>query len=449
MIVQRCVLALVGLTALTLPFAGCQGPGPVGTVAPASDRVLVVVVPGTYSSANFWPTVQEGKATFGSELLRALPEGSAIMPAIWESSIRHANREEEARDLVEQIDARSAGFDRVCLVGHSHGGNIALLAAGRCQTKIDMVICLSTPHVHLNTKQPGKTLPLPVYCSPETLAKTNTIVTLVATTDNVCDWLNLLPVKGMTEQTAKRLTSDWQDQLGHPRLLRDDIRLRAFALPQWDNLIVAERLNVDTLHFDVVSLVRDENPVAEILEIGAKPHHTLHSRRIGYVLGELIRDGPTAKRIEYLRGLVQPTDADDGEPVDEAVYADWLRRAEPAFSHAGWCLEEASVQLPDGVAGADGSRPSPVLQVRSADGRKLVDQTKAEQETLRPEWKPRIFVYLGSRFMVGLYERQGVSAHSFGARILVADETLPAHVPANPGDGVLWSGDLRWGPMHF
>ena len=43
----------------------------------------------------------------------------------------------------------------------------ALWAAGECKPKIDLVVCLSTPFVCLQTRgADGKVVDLPVYCSP-------------------------------------------------------------------------------------------------------------------------------------------------------------------------------------------------------------------------------------------------------------------------------------------
>jgi len=118
----------------------------------AKDHMLVVTVPGTYGNEELWPTVVPGKATFASELLKQLPDGSEIHPFIWASSIDHADRVAAANNLAEEIDKRSAMFESVTLVGHSHGGNICLLAAGLCKSPINTVVCLSTPHIHIATK---------------------------------------------------------------------------------------------------------------------------------------------------------------------------------------------------------------------------------------------------------------------------------------------------------
>ncbi|MFC1597000.1 esterase/lipase family protein [Planctomycetota bacterium] len=450
----RRIFAVVCSLLVLLSSAGCQKP--IGGPDPRAndDRVLVVIVPGTYSSAHFWPTVQKGKASFASELLRALPEGSQIYPHVWASSFMHENREEAAANLVNEIDRRASDFGRVCLIGHSHGGNIALLAAGRCQAELDMVICLSTPHVHLKTtKQGAQPSFLPVYCSRRTLARTRTIITFAPTTDMVSELLNLSPIKGITENTAIELASDARDMEGHPRLYRDSLLHRALPLPGFDNLVVADRLNVDTLHFDLHSLLHDRLPIIGV-EVGFQAHNAVHSRRMGFVLGELVRDGPTEERVRYLEHLIQPEDADDGEPVEAAKYDAWLEKADAAFAHVGWRLERASIVLSEETADVsrdpvDPMPPDLVLRVLSPNKKQIWGKTEPVKESWKAEWQPRIFVYEGKPFILGIYNGNGRCAASLGERTLDAKEDIQGHFPADPDREVLWSGDFQWESMHF
>jgi hypothetical protein len=232
-------------------------------------------------------------------------------------------------------------------------------------------------------------------------------------------------------------------------LYRDDIFLRALPLPHLDNLVVAERLHVEALHFDVHSLVYDKLPI-----IGVKSHNHLHSRRVGYVLGELIRDGPTGERVQYIRGLIQPADADDGEPVAAGRYAGWLERAEAAFTHAGWSLEKASVELSEEAPAPinrmwDVSPPDLALRVQSSDRTETWGETDTAQNCRRATWEPDIFVYEGKGFVLDVRDGKDILARSLGGRTLTADESLPTHLPADPEGGVFWSGDFEWQPMHY
>ena len=70
----------------------------------ATDRVFMVIIPGTYGNDTFWPNLVEGKASFALELSSALAPGSEVYPFLWASSVYHAQRVEAAH--------RPGGTDR-------------------------------------------------------------------------------------------------------------------------------------------------------------------------------------------------------------------------------------------------------------------------------------------------------------------------------------------------
>lgn len=407
----------------------------------SGTRVLVVIVPGTFSGDAFWPTVQAGKASFASELKRAIGNNCEIYPALWASSIEGPSLRHAGQTLAREIDREAVGFDRVCLVGHSHGGNIALLAAGMCKAPIDMIICLSTPHAHLRMKaKPGGNdeLLLPVYCSPDTLNNTGTIVTICPTTDDVPEfWANVLPM-GLNDAEAIELVKPWRDATDHPRLRRDGILLRLLRL---GNVETSKRLNVESIHIDLHSLVLDEM-------LGIKGHVTVHSRRTGYVVGELLREGAAPERIAYLQHLVQPKNTDDGEPVAAAVHQRWLAQYDQYFEHAGWRLDDASVTV---SAGQDlyNTLPDLRLLVKSGDGRQTWGQTEPKANTLTARWQPGIFVYESSEFLLCIEDDNGLlPAKSLGNYRLTANRELPTSIWPSVSTSVRWSGEFKWTPMH-
>jgi pimeloyl-ACP methyl ester carboxylesterase len=207
-------------------------------------------------------------------------------------------RIEAAQMLAKDIDGMSTDYNRVILIGHSHGGNIALLATALCNTEIDCLVCLATPHVYLRVVDGEQTdLNLPVYCSPQTLRNTDRIMCFCAKGDLVVDdWSNAL-LTGVSEMEALELTREWRALTGSPRLADDGLMLR---LLESDNLFASNHLTLAT-HNQVVSCeVRDPS--------GIKQHNAIHSCDMGKALGQLLSDDQSAElAIDRI-----PEDADVG-----------------------------------------------------------------------------------------------------------------------------------------
>lgn len=273
------VVALVLCTA-----SGCDTPNSALAVrsgAARPDRTLVIIVPGTYGNDEQWPMCLPDRETFASELVRGLRRDVTIHPYLWSSSIRGIRRIEAAQMLSSDIDGMSADYNHVILIGHSHGGNIALLAAGLCRTRIDSLVCLATPHVYLRVVDGQQTdLNLPVYCSPQTLRNTDRILCYCAEGDLVADdWSNAL-LTGVSEPESLELTREWRVRTGSPRLADDGFILR---LLESDNLFASNCLTL-AAHNQVISCeVRDA--------LGIRQHHAIHSCDVGWALGQVLSDG--------------------------------------------------------------------------------------------------------------------------------------------------------------
>jgi len=202
-----------------------KGPvaGPSSTpdkVPPRPERVMVIVVPGTFGNSGFWSTVSENKVSFASEVISGLGEDSTIYPFVWAAPNSHQARVEAARNLAEIIDEKASEYDRVCLIGHSHGGNVALLAAANTKSPVDSVICLSTPHIYLKTKDAQrKVLLVPVYCPLKTFLRVRNIVCISPDSDSIVEgWADVFT--GLTENDAIGSTRDWLELLGSvPKLV--------------------------------------------------------------------------------------------------------------------------------------------------------------------------------------------------------------------------------------
>jgi hypothetical protein len=212
-------------------------------------------------------------------------------------------------------------------------------------------------------------------------------------------------------------------------------------------------LNEYSKKFDFHSLVYDPLPLLKI-DVGLKGHSALHSRRMGFVLGELIRDGASPERISYLKNVVQPKDTDDGEPVALAVHEDWQRRNNARFQHAGWQLAKATIEV-DHPANSpsrgfwSGSPPKLVLCVHSADLSKLWGRAAAAETGWGAELTPRVFVYEQAEFVLGVYDGSGPFARCLGQYSLRADNGLPTQLKADPKHEISWSASLHWVPMHY
>jgi pimeloyl-ACP methyl ester carboxylesterase len=69
---------------------------------------------------------------------------------IWSGKNNHADRIKAAEDLKALIETNHAQRRRVHIVGHSHGGNVALLAANLLPAgAISTLVLLATPHIAL------------------------------------------------------------------------------------------------------------------------------------------------------------------------------------------------------------------------------------------------------------------------------------------------------------
>jgi len=419
-----------------------------GRARQASDRVLVFIVPGTYGNQWFWPNVIPGKATFASELLSALAPGSKLYPFLWASSVYHDKRVEAARNLAELIDRDAGEFDRVCMVGHSHGGNVALMAAALCRHKVDTIICLSTPHPYLRTvATDGKECLLPIYCSLQTSRNTGRILSISPTTDSIPDTWSNETLTGLTENEAIRLTTGWREALDHPRLANDNLTFRLFRR---GNIVADKHLPLSydeqtgegMLSCSVYSFVQET----------IRAHSCIHSRRMGRVVGDVLRDGVHPTRVRYVCRLVQPADEDDGEPIPEAEYGPILASKEPAYEHAGWLLQRIDIRLdPQAKETAGEDDPDPYVSFTPASGKDWSLRTETQWNTLSASWSPGYFFPDGTECVLGVWDANHIANDTWlgGRRISLARDRPPGSLPADTAAKVDWSGTLQWVPLHY
>lgn len=275
----------------------------------ANEKVLIIIVPGTFGNSAFWTNVKQGHLSFASEIRELLGANAEIYPFLWAGANEHRSRMMAAQNLSDVINERSNKFDRIFVVAHSHGGNVALRAADKCKSKIDMIVCLSTPHIHLETNHPTiGAMDIPVYCTPKSVNQVGKIVSIVPDSDSVVDgWAGW--DTGLTDDEAIQLTRSWAELNQYPRL-RDDSPDFLFQRHSSQNISVASKLNLNG-----AITVRYFSGITD----GIKAHSCVHSRRMGRMVAELLRDGPTPARINYIRTFLQLSSSDTGEPIEKVA----------------------------------------------------------------------------------------------------------------------------------
>lgn len=292
-----CIPTLAGADEFPLQLPRLKGP------------VKVFLVHGSFAGNETWPLIVEGKVSFASELKRAAGKNSTIHHFVWSGQNNHQARLDAADNLAREIKEFTEENDRVAIIGHSHGGNIALLAASRLTRQVDLVVCLSTPHLHLVMENPdGEEVPLPVYCPPQNQKQIKDIVCLNPDNDRVPDfWAE---INGVNDDSAIDLTRSWRraQQLILPKVSSPfhDLAIRVGLTDEVVNLESRDELIVAKHNIKYRS---------DVGGVDMK-HAVVHSCRIGFILGKVVRYGMTDRLAEYLRTIYQQSPADDGRVAD-------------------------------------------------------------------------------------------------------------------------------------
>jgi pimeloyl-ACP methyl ester carboxylesterase len=432
-----CAATILATTALPREPATLSRPP-----AARLPRILVIVVPGTFGNTDLWPGVVLNQATFGSEIARAIGPNCDVYPFLWSSSVSHQSRMDAAHQLARLIEEKARVYDKIHLVGHSHGGNIALAAVGQSKVRVDHVVCLSTPHPHFRVRAAdGVEHAVPVYASREAVANCTSITAITPDADRVPDrWSNELLI-GLSEAQAIGLTAGWRENLSHPRLLDDGIWVRLF---ETGSVIASPLINLhDRVHnISYQSAVKDR--------WGIKPHHAVHSRRMGFVVGSLLRDGPTATQIEYIQTLIQPEDADFGEPLDIAEHLKWVDRHADRFIHRGWRLKRLTVTAtPEWPGGdLDSSPPDLYAILSSVDGKREWKRTQKVPDSHTATWETDYFIKLEERDRLEVFDKDLMRSTSLGA-IELDPENLPEAIEASPATGRYFAVKFEWTRIHW
>jgi len=356
-------------------------PVPLKAVNHAPTRVFIVH--GTFDGNGTWPLVVAGKTSFASELKRSLGEGSTIHQFLWSGKNNHEARKTAAQYLADEISEYSSQGEKIALIGHSHGGNVALLAASMLKTPIDTVICLSTPHLYLVMEDPEENqVELPVYCPPENQKLIKNIVTLAPSSDDVPGfWAE---INGINDDEGLAMTRPWRrtQQLILPNVSGPfrDLAERVGLSDEVVNLESRDYLSVTQHNF------KYKCDVAGI----KKSHRVVHSCRMGYILGKTIRFGMSKPMAEYLSTVYQFEATDDGSPEDPDVIATVREKSYEGFDrpHYGVALRMTKVELTavENVPALGEKEPDLYFKLRDSTGRLLFEADDAD-DGLQAVWE--------------------------------------------------------------
>jgi pimeloyl-ACP methyl ester carboxylesterase len=120
---------------------------PVHRPARAPKKVLFLVH-GTYAKHAAWV---RGGSRFCERLLQDLGPEVSVQAFMWSGRNSIRARDEAASRLRELLQESLARFRKVphIVIGHSHGGNVALRALACADLASVRAVCLSTPIIHL------------------------------------------------------------------------------------------------------------------------------------------------------------------------------------------------------------------------------------------------------------------------------------------------------------
>jgi len=335
---------------------------PEGASLPAGAvREIVFIIPGTHGNAETWFTQVPGRSTFASELAAAFGSDVTVRRLLWNGDFRQSHRAAAAEQMAREIDLQSEGFDRVHVLGHSHGGNIALMAARRTHRRIDTLVCLGTPHLYFEmSRAPEReSVWVPIFVPPSLGERVGRIVNVHssrdAVTPDVADWFN-----GVTVSEAADLTREWRRNAQDVALYEDDIMSHMFG---------SSRVRASELLANQDFARLEDVGVPSLTGTGLDVHSQLHCRRMGRALG-LVLSGARARPV--VRTVLLTEDTDEGEatepgaldfdPEDPATGA-WIARVhlklEPAvvdleLDGGGEDLPDPQVRLDDEVLAEGG-----------------------------------------------------------------------------------------------
>ncbi len=350
----------------------------------SQQPTAIFLVHGSFAGNETWPLIVDDKVSFASELKRSCGDRAKIHHFVWSGQNKHQARLDAAGNLVREIEEFAEENERVAIIGHSHGGNVALLAASKLSRPVDLVVCLSTPHLYLVMENAeGEEVPLPVYCPPENQKQIKNIVCLNPKNDHVPDfWAE---INGVNDDSAIDLTRSWRraQQLILPKVGGPfhDLATRVGLTDEIVNLESRDSLIVTKHNIKYRS---------DVSGVDMK-HSVVHSCRMGYILGKVVCHEMNDSLAEYLATIYQQSPADDGTVIKSDVLAQMRKKHYEHIEHpqaqVALQIKSAEIELKKGSALALANEELPDLYfvIRSLDDKKIIEVDEAD-DSLKANW---------------------------------------------------------------
>ena len=117
----------------------------------SKDKSLIILVHGTYGEDPEW---KEAKSPMPKYIEENLDFSCTFYPYKWEAPNTNKARLEGAKKLKEILVEfyEKNEYKDISIIGHSHGGNVALYAVGMLDNPniVSKIICLGTPFLHFD-----------------------------------------------------------------------------------------------------------------------------------------------------------------------------------------------------------------------------------------------------------------------------------------------------------
>lgn len=364
----------------------------------APGRYTVFVIPGTFSSNSKWGLKFDDQVNFLSELKRGLGKTCRCHYHLWSGKNQHADRVLAARELAKKINAADPEC-QVILIGHSHGGNIAMLAAEQTTRDIEAIICLSTPFIFYRaTDQRGRDLDVPIYCSSIGRKKINHLIAITSQHDKVVDSYSAVQT-GLDPTQLRNAASKWTEEslrLEEKNIFSGPIKKQQTKLARSLGQLKSKTRISHQLSIADANMILPGDPS----RLGVEPHKQIHSRRMGFLLGMAVRNRLRKVDLDYIATTYLTASDDVGDPVTPDEHEDWTRANLNSFGKFGRVLCKVQTEVdPDLVSdGPLSGEPDIEFNILDRSGDVIFRSTEISSTT--PVWHPGFLLDLNENLLV-------------------------------------------------